>query len=497
MSQEESIEELFVKANGEIKILNHKIGNYLGKGGFATCYEITTTQTQQKYAAKIIPKTILSKPQIRKKLMSEIKIHRTLKHPAIVGFERFFEDNKNVYILLELCSNQSLKELLRRRTRLTEIEVKNYTLQMLAGVEYMHSIKIVHRDLKLGNIFINNAMELKLGDMGLSSRVQNNELNKTICGTPNYIAPEMLEIKGHSFGVDIWAIGVIMYTLLVGLPPFQSQDLPTTYQRIRKASFKFPNNLDISEHAKELVSSILVKDPVKRPSICSIREHPFFTASQDRIPRLLPNFTLFRDPPPRYLHDFATNRLALEEAEEVWVCKWLDHSSKHGFGYLLSNGCTGTDFNDGSKMLMSGETVFYSKIKNGKDVLLKYDFNEYPKKLYKKIILLQNFNSYLDTNSNNCTTIENDSQLVYIKKWIRTKDAILFRMSSKTVQVSFNDNTELLLSSETNRVIFTNKQGEKKYHTLNSDMKIKDPQLKKRLKYTREVLSKFTKDKNK
>ena len=120
------IEEKVVKYNGEICIKRYLKGKFLGKGGFARCFEFTNLENKRVSAAKIIAKSTLTKTRAKQKLMSEIKIHRSLHHNNIVGFEHFFEDAENVYILLELCQNQSLNELLRRRKRLHELEVQCY-----------------------------------------------------------------------------------------------------------------------------------------------------------------------------------------------------------------------------------------------------------------------------------------------------------------------------------------------------------------------------------
>jgi polo-like kinase 1 len=102
----------------------------------------------------------------------------------------------------------------------------------------LHSHRIIHRDLKLGNLFLNDKMELKVGDFGLATKLDyDGERKKTVCGTPNYIAPEVINATGHSYEVDIWAIGIIIYTLLVGKPPFETRDVKTTYGKIKKAEY--------------------------------------------------------------------------------------------------------------------------------------------------------------------------------------------------------------------------------------------------------------------
>ena len=133
--------------------------------------------------------------------MSDIRINQSLRHANIVRFEHFFEDPQNVYILLEMCHNQSMKELLRRRKRLIELEIRCYLLQMIAGVKYLHQHRVIHRDLKLGNLFLTDKMELKLADFGLATKLEfDGDRKRTVCGTPNYIAPEILEGKHGQIG---------------------------------------------------------------------------------------------------------------------------------------------------------------------------------------------------------------------------------------------------------------------------------------------------------
>lgn len=172
-----------------------------------------------------------------------------------------------------------MSELLKRRKRLSDIEVKCYLLQLVRALEYLHSNSIIHRDLKLGNLFLSGDMHVKVGDFGLATKVNfEGERKKTVCGTPNYIAPgtiketlqrlrhsfslihiiEILEGKeGHSYEVDIWSTGVVMYTLLVGKPPFESKDVKSTYKRILSNAYNFPEMQDPSDHARGLIRMML------------------------------------------------------------------------------------------------------------------------------------------------------------------------------------------------------------------------------------------------
>ena len=249
------IEEKITKSTGEVQTQKYIKGRLLGKGGFAKCYEFINMETNHSSAAKVIPKKSLIKSRAKQKLISEIKIHKSLHHPNIVAFEHYFEDSENVYLLIEICQHQTLNELLKRRKKLTELEVQYYSLQIIKALKYLHCHRVIHRDLKLGNLFISEKMEMKIGDFGLATKLEfDGERKRTVCGTPNYIAPEILEGKqGHSYEVDIWSLGVIIYTLLIGKPPFETNNVKETYKRIKAQDYSFPANAIISAPAKELI----------------------------------------------------------------------------------------------------------------------------------------------------------------------------------------------------------------------------------------------------
>ncbi|KAM9331278.1 serine/threonine-protein kinase PLK2 [Gastrophryne carolinensis] len=260
-------------------------GKVLGKGGFAKCYEMTDLTTNKIYAAKIIPHSRVSKPHQREKIDKEIELHRTLNHRHIVQFYHYFEDKENIYILLEYCSRRSMAHILKTRKVLTDPEVRYYLKQIVSGLRYLHEQEILHRDLKLGNFFINESMELKVGDFGLAARLEPMEQRRrTICGTPNYLSPEVLNKQGHGCESDVWALGCVMYTMLLGRPPFETTNLKETYRCIREARYSLPSSLMSS--AKHLIASMLSRNPEDRPSLEEIIQHDFFTQgfTPDRLP---------------------------------------------------------------------------------------------------------------------------------------------------------------------------------------------------------------------
>ena len=558
------VEEKIIKVTGDVQIRKYYKGRLLGKGGFAKCYEFTCSENKKVFAAKVVAKSGLVKSRAKQKLISEIKIHKSLHHPQIVAFEHYFEDTENVYILLEMCQNQTLNELLKRRKRLTEIEVQCYIVQLIKALKYLHSHRVIHRDLKLGNLFLTDKMELKVGDFGLATKLDfEGERKRTVCGTPNYIAPEILDGKtGHSYEVDIWSLGVIIYTLIIGKPPFETRDVKTTYKRIKMNAYNFPDTAIISEAAKNLISQILVTDPAKRPTLDQILTHDFFNQGTS-IPKLLPTSTLACTPSLSYIRQFmpdagkdgnvnkpltttklvdrGNNKETTEKDEnrnnkdnlknlkvnepqidpnlkgpDTWVKKWVDYSSKYGLGYLLSNGFSGVFFNDSSKIILNPTTSQFNYIErrmaDKQEIVSTHNMSNYPKELQKKVTLLHHFKNYLEGDSNtseqqtqpstNQEENENkedkdkekdkekkDKPFTYVKKWMRTRHAIMFRLSNKIVQVCFQDKTEIILSSESRVVTYANKRGERTTYPLSTALEMSNYEMTKRLKYTKDILT--------
>jgi len=444
-----------------------------------------------------------------------------------------------------------LNELIRRRKRLHELETKCYIVQIISALRYLHSHRIIHRDLKLGNLFLSAKMELKIGDFGLATKLEfDGERKRTICGTPNYIAPEILEAKqGHSYEVDIWSLGVILYTMLIGKPPFETADVKTTYRRIRMNAYTFPDHVHISESAKDMISKILTNDPAKRPTLDELLMHDFLY-NEGSIPRLLPASTLACPPSATYIKQFQSDDYSprripdvkdrikkVSEAEKedtssrpesrsykgpkVWVKKWVDYSSKYGLGYLLSNTSTGVFFNDSTKIVLDtdGHNFIYYERRSSdkKDIGTSHTLGDYPKDLQKKVTLLQHFRSYLEGSNKKGEGEESKSigtermkkdeeekktepkadiakkemsdDTVYVKKWMRTRHAIMFRLSNKVVQVNFQDHTEIILSSESKVVTYVNKKGERLTYPLSTAMESSNMEMAKRLKYTKDILT--------
>jgi len=604
------IEERITKVNGDFHVKRYARGKLLGRGGFAKAYIFTNLENNRIYAGKIIPKANLNRSRSRQKLMIEIKLHQSLHHQNIVKFEHVFEDQENVYIMLELCHNHSMSDLLKRRKRLTEFEVQCYLIQIVDAIKHIHSNRIIHRDLKLGNLFLNDKMQVKVGDFGLAAKLEFvGEKKRTLCGTPNYIAPEILDGNiGHSYQVDTWSIGVIIYTALYGKPPFETTDIKLTYKKIKENEYTFPDNIPISENAKDLIRKILVTNPEKRLTLDEILQHPFIDHGGP-IPKLMPISTLACPPSASYMKQFAltstsqriristepdtydnqdnptsfkaffvntarasafpktpngnkiptfdlfkaasktpkveffgTNRfnpigitsqdrgnaqmppapmspkihflttennekseedIQIKEEEnkskkdtkgqqeltaEVQVTKWYDYSSKYGLGYVLSNGTVGVCFNDGCKLIAPPGDDFEFIVRNSsdkKEVQTRYSFKDYPQDIHKKVQVYNHFKQHFESAINITTPFKS---LIYIKKWLQTKNAMLFRMNNGVLQVSFKDKSILIMNSEAKKLTFVDVKGNTHYCELEGASSHENVDIAKRGKYTEDVL---------
>jgi polo-like kinase 1 len=551
--QEDVIIEKIPKNTDEFKIKKYKKVRILGRGGFALCYELMDIDTNHSSAVNIIPKRKLTKSRAKQKLINEIKIHKSIQHEHIVNFEHYFEDANNVYILIELCHNQTLHELLRRRKNLTELEVQYYIFQLVKCLQYLHGLKIIHRDLKLANLFISENMQLKLGDFGLATRIDfEGERKRTLCGTPNYTAPEILDGKtGHSFEVDIWSIGIIVYILLIGRAPFEANNIKETYKRIRLKNYSFPQNAKISKPAKEFIESILLLEPYKRPSLEEILKSDFMNMGVG-IPQTMPQSTLACPPNINFikeympdagpdgiivnfiskkpkkkirLEDFASQYIAVQSANgvfsnkiigtlynqnnlymngyqqpnlvllntsEIFLRKWVE-VEKYGLGYILSNENVGVYFNDNTKIIYKPNGRNFIYIGNDEKIY-NYLFNqELTKDLSKKITLLKNFKGYLfeetkDTKELNIYEGINEHLFFYLKRFVKTKHAILFKLSNKTIQTNFHDNTELIINPEIKTVTYIDKKKQKLLYPINIALECNNKEMTKRLRYTKKIL---------
>ncbi|XP_039104034.1 LOW QUALITY PROTEIN: inactive serine/threonine-protein kinase PLK5 [Hyaena hyaena] len=273
----------------------YRRGKLIGEGAFSRCYKLTDTSTSAVFALKVVPRGGGGAGRLRPrgKVEREIALHSRLQHRNIVAFHGHFADRDHVYMVLEYCSRQSLAHVLEARQTLTEPEVRYYLRGLVSGLRYLHQQRIVHRDLKLSNFFLNKNMVVKIGDLGLAARVgPGGHCHRVLCGTPNFLAPEVVSRHGHSRQSDIWALGCIMYTALTGAPPFTAAPLAEMYQNIRAG--RYPEPAHLSPGARRLIARLLAPNPAERPSLDHLLQDDFFT--QGFTPERLPAHCCHRAP---------------------------------------------------------------------------------------------------------------------------------------------------------------------------------------------------------
>lgn len=276
----------------------------------------SASNPQRYFALKVISKcTLGGSPAGHQALRNEVTIHQKLTHPSIVSLITYWEDQSRVYLLMDLVDGPSLEEHVTSRGRLSEGEACAYAAQVLEALSYLHANKIVHKDLKLGNLILSpDLTRVYLCDFGLSAHVDTSSMIhiSPMCGTPNYVAPELLVATSsnnsnsntpssaaistlrstmrraaamkaatskdvsYSLSADVWSMGIALYIMLVGYGPFDSDDVNKTFRRIRTARFTFPVGVKLSVASKSLIRLLLAEDPAKRPSADHALHHVFF-----------------------------------------------------------------------------------------------------------------------------------------------------------------------------------------------------------------------------
>ncbi|RAL07272.1 CDC5/polo family serine/threonine-protein kinase [Aspergillus homomorphus CBS 101889] len=263
----------------------YSTGGFLGKGGFAICYEGTLLRNGRVFAMKVV-RSEMAQKKMQEKFRTELQIHSKMRHPHIVEFHRAFAFDSCIYVILELCPNGSVMDMVRKRKCLSLPEVRRFMIQLCGAVKYLHKRNVAHRDLKMGNLFLDKNMDIKVGDFGLAAMIvseKDEKRRRTLCGTPNYIAPEVLDRSkgGHTQKVDIWSLGVICFAMLTGYPPFQSKTQEEIYKKVRNLTYVWPKGSECANHipeeAKSLVSSCLNLSEDERPEPDDMVEHPFFS----------------------------------------------------------------------------------------------------------------------------------------------------------------------------------------------------------------------------
>jgi serine/threonine protein kinase len=261
----------------ELNIKDYDFRETLGLGSFGRVKLSKNKKTCEYSAIKILKKEEILKSKQADHILNEIKILNMIDHPFITKFNGFTQDSKFIYISLEFINGGELFTYLRSIGKFNIDQSKFYITQIICIFEYLHSKDIIYRDLKPENILINKTGYLKLTDFGFAKVVENRTY--TLCGTPEYLAPEIILNKGHGKSVDWWTCGILLYEMLCGIDPFSDDDPMKVYQKILKGKIKFPSKFDSS--AKSIIKHLLDVDLTKRygnlsKGVDDIKNHRFF-----------------------------------------------------------------------------------------------------------------------------------------------------------------------------------------------------------------------------
>ncbi|EIE26793.1 kinase-like protein, partial [Coccomyxa subellipsoidea C-169] len=249
-------------------------GPILGTGSFGRVLLVHTKASREVCAIKA-----LSKAHLIIHLRAERDVLRMVNHPGLVNFLGGFQDDNCVYFVMEyVCGGEFFRHL-KAKEKLPEDHARFYAAEVLDAFEYLHSNDIVYRDLKPENLLLDSKGHIKVTDLGFAKIVGSGKRTYTLCGTPDYLAPEIILNKGHGMAVDWWAFGVFLYEMMAGFPPFYDEDVTNTYKKILSGRFGFPAHFSVN--ARDLIRKLLQADLSKRYGCLAagtndIKNHPWF-----------------------------------------------------------------------------------------------------------------------------------------------------------------------------------------------------------------------------
>jgi len=410
----------------------------LGKGRFSDYLKIFDGNTGDEFAVKSVNKKLLGNFSTIKKLRQEVDLQKNLSHPHILKIFNHFEDCHTVYIVLELCENQSMMELIETRKTITEYECRYYLQQILNGIGYLHQHFIIHKNLNPKCILLNDKMHVKINGFHMAKRLGNMTGYKNdVLDTPYYMSPELLDRGTCSYGVDIWAVGCLTYHLIVGESPF-TEPFEDTLNAIENSNFVMPDTLSYA--AIDMIICAMQYLPDSRPSAEDLLDMEFMT--EVAIPASL-DVSCLKEPPTLHSNEFENgnfpgfaqavgphnhvqvlqffplvgmkenhffdieynwsqasallashpqilNRdisdeyVAVERKPAFWITNGMDNSDEYGFGYELCNKSLGVQFNDTTQLISHPNRITLHYIDTN-NAIISMTINSFPEFLKYKV----------------------------------------------------------------------------------------------------------------
>jgi len=264
----------------------YEVKGELGRGAFSVVKMGINKKTGEKVAIKIIDRNDVGK-DYEKNLKMEMDILRRVDHPNIIALHEMIEAGNKLYFVMELVTGGELFDRIVEKGSYSEEDAKVLVRKIVSAIDYLHKQNIAHRDLKPENLLvksIDDDTEVKIADFGLSKIIDKDKMMQTACGTPGYVAPEVLNAEGYDKEVDMWSVGVITYILLCGFPPFYSESVPEVFEQIMKAEYDYPEEYwdEISAEAKDFIDHLLVVDVAKRLTAEQSLNHPWLRQSSKK-----------------------------------------------------------------------------------------------------------------------------------------------------------------------------------------------------------------------
>ena len=301
--------------SGSYTLENYSFLKTIGEGTFGKVKLSLHKLTQEQVAIKILEKNKIINQKDLERIEKEIKYMKMLNHPNIVKIYEIIEDENNYYISMEYVPGGELFNYIVKNKRLTENESSFFYSQIIHIIKEIHKHKICHRDLKPENLLLTQHKTIKITDFGLSNEYE--DFLMTPCGSPCYASPEVLKGKKYSgLGIDLWASGIILYSMLCGYLPFDDKNNDELFKKILKCKIEFPknNNIIISENAKDLIRKILQPEPSKRITLEEILEHPFLAYGNKKYKEKIRMDINKQD---KLIIDYMTNTLGISNEKDI------------------------------------------------------------------------------------------------------------------------------------------------------------------------------------